>query len=74
LFDINAKKDRQRLDHMRRMTPIERLRLTLDLMDLGRTLSTDKCLPANPDDGIEWIVLKPKKPMESGWKIRSAIH
>lgn len=62
LFDINAKKDVQRNEHMR-MTPNERLMLTLDLMDLSRILSKEKCLPANPDNGIEWIVLRPRKPM-----------
>lgn len=56
LFNIDDKKADQDRAIMA-MTGEERIYLTLDLMDLARSLSPDKTLPSK-EDNIEWIELK----------------
>jgi hypothetical protein len=56
LFEIDTKKNQQIEDEMK-MSAIERLYLTLDLMDLSLSLSQEKDLQQNEDD-LNWITLK----------------
>jgi hypothetical protein len=56
LFDIETKKDHQIAEEMK-MSAIERLYLTLDLMDLSLSLSQQTTLQQNQDD-LNWITLK----------------
>jgi hypothetical protein len=56
LFEIDTKKNQQIEDEMK-MSAIERLYLTLDLMDLSLSLSKEKDLRQNEDD-LNWITLK----------------
>jgi hypothetical protein len=55
LFDITQAKDDQRKAELA-LSPIERLYLCLDLMDLSASLYKNQ--PPVADDGIEWIELK----------------
>ena len=56
IFDIETKKKDQIAAEMK-MTPVERLLLCLNLMELSMALSPDKKLRPRPDD-IQWIELK----------------
>lgn len=56
LFDIETKKDQQ-VDDELSMSSIDRVYLTLDLMDVCLALSPDKTLHQK-DDEINWITLK----------------
>lgn len=60
VYDSAEKKNQLEAEYAKTMSPIEGLKLYLDLMDLYKNFKS-KEIQDREDDGIEWIILERKK-------------
>ena len=61
VYDSAEKKNQLEAEYAKAMSPIERLKLYLDLVDLYRNFKS-KEIKDQENDGIEWIILERKEP------------